>query len=133
MTEPRGCQRALYAILSWFFPASFPQAATLAVCPFPVQRGLCGRLELGSQPCVWLCGLRQNIYLLQCSPCARLHTLLILSSSVMSLPTISSIFLLPQILLALFEAETDVHITCILAHSKSIQGNGKNAGGTVLC
>ena len=84
------------------------------------------------QPHVWLCGLRQNSYLLQYSPLARLHTLAwgggdpwpsYLVQGCL-LPTVP--FFPPnKILLSLCQTKSDVQITCVLAHSKSIQGNGK--------
>jgi len=33
----------------------------------------------------------------------------------------------------LCEVKTDVQITCVLAHSKPIQGNGKILDGPILC
>ena len=81
---------------------------------------------------IWLCGLRQNSYLLQYSPLARLHTLAwgggdpwpsYLVQGCL-LPTVP--FFPPnKILLSLCQTKSDVQITCVLAHSKSIQGNGK--------
>jgi len=80
------------------------------------------------QPYVWLCGPRQNRYLLQ----YRLHTLAWGGSDPWSsylvhgclLPTVP--FFPPnKILWSSCEIKTDVQITCVLAHTKSIQDNGK--------
>lgn len=60
------------------------------------------------------------------------HFVHLLSSRIL-LPTVPFFFFLPKILLSLFDTETDVHTTWILAQTKSVQGNGENSGGSVLC